>query len=169
MFQDKTFFLSIRDNVLLFKCGAIYAIGLFLRLFCIMQIGVLRVWRIFDVDRGVSSCKLSNWYFSLWVINTSLYGSTLRLQHFRSVQTKQRLTNCYITNIKWLFCKTNLLAPVEAEISGKYILLFFFYLISASVSTPCRWDQFTVFHLVAKEFYWSRSTKNPLLFTGLLS
>ena len=45
---------------------------------------------------------------------------------------------------------------------------FFFYLTSASISTPCRWDQFTVFHLVSKEFDWSRSTQDPTLFTGLL-
>ena len=54
----------------------------FLRLFCIMQIGVSFIWRFFlsnCVDRGVSSCKLSRAYFSLWVINTSLYGNTSTL------------------------------------------------------------------------------------------
>ena len=30
------------------------------------------------------------------------------------------------------------------------IFYFFFYLISSSVSTPCRWDQLTVVHLVSK-------------------
>ena len=41
--------------------------------------------------------KLSREYFLLWVINTSSM-EILTLQHFRFVQTKQRLTNLYITN-----------------------------------------------------------------------
>ena len=37
---------------------------------------IVSVEVFFYVDRGVSSCKLSREYFSLWVINTSLYGNT---------------------------------------------------------------------------------------------
>ena len=49
-----------------------------------------------------------------------------------------------------------------------YFILTFCYFVSASICTPCHWDQFTVFHLVSKEFCWSRSTKDPTLFTGFL-
>ena len=43
-----------------------------------MKIGVLSCGFFFYVDQGVSWCKLSREYFSLWVINTSLI---LTLQH----------------------------------------------------------------------------------------
>ena len=58
-------------------------------------------------------------------------------------------------------CKTNLLVSVE-ELSYNYKLkyrtniVYPFYLIYASI-------------IISKEFYWSRSTQDPALFTGLLS
>ena len=48
----------------------------------------------------------------------------------------------------------------------QYIFYSLCYFVS--FSTPCRWDQLTVYQLVSKEFYWSRTTQDPALFTGLL-
>ena len=59
------------------------------------------MWRFFDVNRGVSSCKLSREYFSLWLWARHSM-EILTLQHFRFVQTKQRVINRYITNKTWL-------------------------------------------------------------------
>ena len=54
------------------------------------------MWKFFDVDQGGSSCKLSREYFLLWVIITR--HSLETFQRFRSVQTKQRMTDYYTTN-----------------------------------------------------------------------
>ena len=39
---------------------------------------------------------------------------------------------------------------LQTEISSKYIQLFVFYLISVSISSPCRKDQFAVFTFYLK-------------------
>ena len=75
--------------------------GFLLQLFYKYANRSIIMWRFFALRGLRSQFKLSREYFLLWVINTSSM-EILTLQHFRMVQTKQRLINRYITNETWL-------------------------------------------------------------------
>ena len=59
------------------------------------------MWRFFDVDQGVSSCKLSREYFLLWVITTSLYGNT-------NTSTLPVCTNKTVRDKSYILTKKNM-------------------------------------------------------------